>query len=279
MPLVLLVVLVPLVLLVLSVLGLGGAPFAGASFGRPFPAAAQRGRLIVAIPGRPAPVLNVGPVDRTSQVPDPLSEALARDLGLRTGMPVELRLMSPAAAHAALRAQRVDVAVEGSSLRPEHGVSYAPTSYAGGFGRALALRRGPVRALADLAGRPVCVVRGTGFYQAVTRARALPRVFDKPLDAMLAFMAGECAALVDDHATIDAVLHQASWRYYAPLPGRISPAQSYVAFAGADPATQSFVARSVHAWQGTGLLRRLREARARGAVFELFVAENDLFCH
>src|ERR1700712_2425125 len=86
----------------LALLLMGGMLGQFVSLEKPFSAATLRGKLVVAVPPRPAPLLTVGHVDRALRSPDPLSAALAISLGERLGLPVELLLGEPGAAATAV---------------------------------------------------------------------------------------------------------------------------------------------------------------------------------
>jgi polar amino acid transport system substrate-binding protein len=247
---------------------------------KPFASAALRGKLIVAVPPRPAPVLTVGHVNRALRSPDPLSAALATDLGERLGLPVELLLSEPGAAATAVATGKADVAIDGLPFRPDSTLSFSPASYASGRGLGLVLRHGHIRAWDGLRAGSICTSAGNAYgARAAKQYGARLLAFDRPLDALLSFQAGECTALVDDELVIKAVLKQPDWRYYSVLPGTIAPTPSFIATRGSDAASMRFVDTTIRNWHQSRRLTTAREAVAKQLAFELFIAGNDLYCH
>ena len=246
----------------------------------PFAAAIARGTLIVAVSPRPAPALNVGPVDRTSRVPDAYSAALASDLARRAGLPVEFLLAGTREARTAVQSGKADVAIAALPFAPDASVAFAPTAYTTGRGMALVLRHSSVRGWDDLRGRSICASRGSPFAtRAAQSHHATLQSFERPLDALLAFQAGECTALVDDELVVRALLKQASWTYYRALPGTIAPSPAFIASAGGDVATAAFIDDTVRDWHRHRWLATVRLDQASHLAFDMFNAENDLYCH
>ncbi|WP_321963303.1 transporter substrate-binding domain-containing protein [Paraburkholderia sp. J7] len=247
---------------------------------RPFAAAAARGVLIVAVPPRPAPTLYVGRVDRTVRAPDPFAAALASDLARRVGLPVQFVLTEPAAARAAVQSGNADAAIVGLSFSPDAQVAFAPSSYTSGLGMALVLNHGNVRAWRDLRGRAICAPQGNPYAARAAREyHATVHGFDRPLDALLAFQAGDCAALVDDEFVIEALLKQADWSYYRPLPGTIAAQAAFIATRAGDAASAVFIGDTVAQWRRSRWLATVRKDQAISLAFDMFNAENDLYCH
>ncbi|WP_159462792.1 type 2 periplasmic-binding domain-containing protein [Caballeronia catudaia] len=243
----------------------------------PVCAAIARGALIVAVPSRPAPALNVGKVDHFARVPDGFAAALAEDIGRRVGPPVTFVL---ADARHTLRSGAADIAIGGLAFADDRALAYAPTAYTSGRGMALVLRHGTVHDWRDLAGASICVASGSRFARnAARRAHANVRAYDRPLDALLAFQAGECAALVDDELAIRKLLKQPDWAYYRRLPGALDPAPAYIATRGGDLASAVFIERTVRDWRRQRWLSTVRKDQATRLAFEMFNAQNDLYCH
>jgi polar amino acid transport system substrate-binding protein len=262
-----------------------GAPVSGALRGlvgeqRPFAAAIARGSLIVAVPSQPMPTLNVGKVDRSARAPDAFSAALAADLGRRVGLPVELLLAQHQEARSAVQSGKADVAIAGLAFAPDASVAFSPTAYSSGRGAALVLRHGDVRDWRDLQTRAICASRESPFAaRTAQRLRAALHSFDRPLDALLAFQAGECAALIDDEYVIRALLKQPDWAYYRELPGTVAPKPAFVALRAGDLASAAFVERTVSDWRRQRWLSTVRQEQASRLAFDMFNAENDLYCH
>jgi polar amino acid transport system substrate-binding protein len=145
---------------------------------------------------------------------------------------------------------------------------------------ALVLRRGAVRDWSDLADGVICASRGSPFATgAARRAHADIQAFDRPLDALLAFQAGECAALVDDEYVIRQLLKQPDWAYYRSLPGTVAPAPAFIATRTGDVASTAFIERIVEGWRRQRWLSTVREDQATRLAFDMFNAQNDLYCH
>jgi polar amino acid transport system substrate-binding protein len=96
---------------------------------------------------------------------------------------------------------------------------------------------------------------------------------------LLAFQAGECAALIDDEVVIRALLKQPDWAYYRVLPGSFQAAPAYIAVQGRDVASMAYVDRVVAGWRQQRWLGTVRQNRATQLAFDMFNAENDLYCH
>jgi polar amino acid transport system substrate-binding protein len=251
-----------------------------ASVDKPFASAALRGKLIVAVPPRPAPVLTVGHVDRSLRSPDPLSAALAADLGVRLGLPVELLLNEPDAAATAVATGKADVAIDGLPFTPGSILNFSPASYASGHGQGLVLRHGRIRDWKGLRAGSICTSTGNAYgSRAAKQYGARLLTFDRPLDALLAFQAGECTALVDDELVIKSLLKQPDWRYYRVLPGTIAPTPAFIATPGGDAASMRFVDAAIRDWRRSRWLTSARETVAKQVAFDMFTAANDLYCH
>ncbi|MDR5781084.1 transporter substrate-binding domain-containing protein [Caballeronia sp. LZ065] len=245
-----------------------------------FAAARARGTLIIAVPSQPAPTLFVGKVDRSVRAPEAYAVALAEEIGRRIGLPVQLRLVERSSARAEVESGRADIAIAGLPFAPDASISFAPTAYSSGRGLALVLRHGNVRDWGDLKGRGICASRESPFAAGAARDfQASVQRFDRPLDALLAFQAGECAALVDDEYVIRALLRQADWSYYRVLPGTLAPTPAFIALPAGGVASVAFVERTVSAWRRQRWLASVRRDHATQLAFEMFNAQNDLYCH
>ena len=243
-----------------------------------FAAARARHRLVVAVAGRPAPRIPIGRFDPHARVPDMASADLATDLGRRLALPVEMIAVSPAVAQQALRDGTADVAIDNLPFAPDSSLGYATPSYSSGRGGVLVLRRGGVQRWGDLVGKAVCVVEGSPYASRVP-AGAQPIAFAAQTEALTAFERGACAAVVDDEATLTAVLKLPTWRYYALLPGSLEPVPTFVAIAGHDPATLAWLDDTVRAWRHDGTLDRSRKKVADLVDFDMATAQSDINCH
>lgn len=96
---------------------------------------------------------------------------------------------------------------------------------------------------------------------------------------MLAFQAGECAALVDDELVIRTLLRQADWSYYRALPASIEATPAFIATRSGDIASVAFIDDTVRAWHRQRWLASVRTDRATQLPFDMFNAQNDLYYH
>jgi len=96
---------------------------------------------------------------------------------------------------------------------------------------------------------------------------------------LLAFQAGECAALVEDEYVIRQLLKQPDWAYYRSLPGTVAPAPAFIATRTGDVASTAFIERIVEGWRRQRWLSTVREDQATRLAFDMFNAQNDLYCH
>jgi polar amino acid transport system substrate-binding protein len=126
----------------------------------------------------------------------------------------------------------------------------------------------------------ICTSTGNAYgTRAAKQYGARLLTFDRPLDALLAFQGGECTALVDDELVITALLKQPDWSYYSILPGATAPSPAFIATRGGDAASMRFVDTTIRDWRRSGWLKAARETVAKQLAFDMFIAENDLYCH
>lgn len=248
--------------------------------GVPFAAAQSRQRLIVAVSARPAPRLPIGRIDPRARVPDVVAADLAEDLGRRLHLPVEMVPLSQDAARHALREGTVDIALEHLPYEPDSAIGYVSASYGSGRGAALVLRNGDIKRWGDLRGKRVCMVEASVYArQIISDEGALSITYPSPVEASAAFEQGDCAALVDDETTLAALLKLPAWRYYTALRGELSPAPAFIAIAGFDAATLTWLGATVRAWQRDGLIERSNRKVADLVSFDVAIAQTDINCH
>jgi polar amino acid transport system substrate-binding protein len=196
------------------------------------------------------------------------------------GLPVTFVLANSADARAAVQSGKADAAIVGMRFSPDASVAFAPVSYTSGRGMALVLARGNVQSWRDLRGRAICASQGDPYASRAAREfHTNVHGYARPLDALLAFQAGDCAALVADEFVIEAVLKQADWSYYRPLAERIAPEPAFIATRSGDVASAAFVSDTVADWRRARWLTTVRKDQAISLAFDMFNAENDLYCH
>jgi len=188
---------------------------------------------------------------------------LAERLGLRA----ELVGLAPDARGTALRDGRVDLLAAGASTE-------APA-------RAAVMRGGPVSRWEELRDRVACVADGSPYAEALTdRFGALPRTYPSAVHAAYGFMAGECAAFVEDSAVVDRLLGQEAWRFYAALGGTLpAPGTSPLPLAATDASSSRFIEATRRWWRASGGEAEARLRRTGGINFEVALLEDGNICH
>lgn len=239
-------------------------PVAGDGVGPVLDAARSRGVLRVGVRAYPRPSPPGHPLPPE---PDSFDADLATVLGERLGLRVELVGLAPDVRETALRDGRVDLLAAGASAE-------APA-------RAAVMRGGPVSRWEDLRGRVACVADGSPYAEALSsRFGVSPRTYPSAVHAAYGFMAGECAALVEDGAVIERLLGQEAWRFYAALAGTL-PAASAVplALANDDVPSSRFVEATRRWWRASGGEAQARLRRTGGINFEVALLEDGNICH
>ena len=112
------------------------------------------------------------------------------------------------------------------------------------------------------------------------RFGALPRIYPSAVHAAYGFMAGECAAFVEDSAVVDRLLGQEGWRFYAALGGTLpARATSPVPLAATDAPSSHFIEATRRWWRASGGEARARLRRTGSINFEVALLEDGNICH
>jgi len=240
------------------------APDARDPVGPVLDAARSRGVLRVGVRAYPRPSPPGHPLPAE---PDGFDADLATTLGERLGLRVELVGLAPDVRDVALHEGRVDLLVAGAFAE-------APA-------RAAVMRAGPVSRWDDLRERQVCVADGSPYAAALSdRYGARPRTYPSAVHAAYGFMAGECAAFVEDGAVIDRLLGQAAWRFYTALDGTLPPPDTAPAhLAASDAPSSRFIEATRRWWRASGGEAEARQRRTGSINFEVALLEDGNICH
>ena len=239
-------------------------PVAGDGVGPVLESARARGVLRVGVRAYPRPSPPGHPLPPE---PDTFDADLAAVLGERLGLRVELVGLSPDLRETALHDGRVDLLAAGASTETP--------------ARAAVMRSGPVSRWEDLRGRIACVADGSPYAEALAdRFGASPRTYPSAVHAAYGFMAGECAALVEDGAVVDRLLGQEAWRFYAALGGTL-PARATppLPLAATDAPSSRFIEATRRWWRASGGEAEARLRRTGGINFEVALLEDGNICH
>lgn len=248
------------------------------SSGPYFEQARARGRLIVGVRAYPRPALPGLPVVAE---PDPFDAALARALGEYLGLPVETLGLSPERREAALREGRLDLLVAGAAASDVSGSAAIPASRRQGEGALVVLRGLDIHDGKDLRGYSLCLAEGSPYRRPLAeRHGARLREYPSPVQAIAAFMAGECQALAEARSLVDWLLQQPDWRFYRRLPLELqAPASGHVRLADAEPQAQAWLAAALDDWQRRGALDAVLAQRTGELAFDVLKLEQGLVCH
>jgi polar amino acid transport system substrate-binding protein len=242
--------------------------------------ARERGVLRVGVREYPRPS---PPGDPQPPEPDNYDAGLARHIAQQLGVAVQLVGLAPEQVAAATAAGQVDLVLAGSP----HGHASAPAPlrgtvpYVKGSGRIVVLRKSPLEHQAQLAGQSVCVAQGSPYAQPLReRLDARPVLFRSAVHAVSAFMAGECAALVDDEGLLQRLLAQTEWRFYRMFDDAVAPAPSaQVMLAQADPASARHLDALLDQWLVQGLQAQARLQRTSEIMLEVALLQDGAICH
>ncbi|MDM0078816.1 transporter substrate-binding domain-containing protein [Variovorax sp. J2P1-59] len=241
--------------------------------------AVARGVLRVGVRRYPRPAPPEAP---TPPEPDSFDATLAAALAASLGVRLEVVGLAPEAQAPALRQGDVDVLFAGvPEFQDVDGVAVAPGDYSPGNGMVVTLRKGRIQDKAALRGTTVCASEGSSYARTVeSRYGAIPRRYPSGVHAVSAFMAGECAALVEDVEVLDRLLRDEEWRFYRPLVTSLEAADA----AGArlpegDAASRDYLSAALRRWEADGTLDRARIARGGNLRLEIAQLKDGLVCH
>lgn len=241
--------------------------------------AVARGVLRVGVRSYPRPAPPEAP---TPPEPDSFDATLAARLAASLGVRLELVGLAPQAQAAALRQGAVDVLFAGvPEARAPEGVAVAPGDYSPGRGMIVALRKGRIQDTFALQGATVCAGEGSSYARTVSaRYGAVAKPYPSGVHAVAAFMAGECAALVEDEEILDRLLQDAQWRFYRPLVSSLDAGDGAgVRLPEGDAASRDYLSAALRRWNADGTLERARIARGGNLRLEIAQLRDGLVCH
>ncbi|CAG9167727.1 transporter substrate-binding domain-containing protein [Cupriavidus respiraculi] len=235
-------------------------------------AATARGELVVAVRHyrRPTVVGAQAPLE-----PDRFDAEMADFVATRLGLP--LRLVMAGAGEAV-----ADLTIAGAPSVSEGAQARIPTAYTGGNGALVVLRGGPVAHAADLHGARICVPAGSPHARTLAeRHGAVVRSYGAAVQAVAAFMAGECHGLADDELTIARLMRTPEWRFYRRLDIGLPPDNdtAQIALRAADARSLAWLDKAVRQWKANGALLQARQHRAANVGFEASQLQDGLVCH
>ncbi|KJK21917.1 ABC transporter substrate-binding protein [Burkholderiaceae bacterium 16] len=236
--------------------------------------AQARGELVVGVHAYPHPTPPGRPLVAE---PDPGEAALAAELGRALGVPVRLRHL-PVASAGSNEHPAIDLAfgTAADGAYPRAASVRAPGTPRGIL---LTLRFAPVSRLDALDGKSACVSEGSPFQALLNRAGAGLRRYPSPLQSLLAFRRGECAAVAEDAALIARVMRLPEWRFFAAAPLLLDGEGATLTLRQADAQSARYLEHWLARWQRDGRLARLRDAAAGDAAFNMMLVESGLICH
>lgn len=248
-----------ILILIVVVLAAGGAYWYFTSTGAGGGAVAgikQRGTLIVGVRADSSPFARRNiEGEIVGFEPD-----LARDLGGRLGVELELKPVKDEDRVQVLQDGAVDLVLAGMDRGTDVGdlVRFVePAYYAGG---ANVLIRAGVRLdeWKQLEGWPVCAVQGADYNEKVARnfgARIV--VFRDASEALRAFDTGECRALLSDESWLISLLVQPEYADYELPLSHIEGRQWFVTIRHGQPQLHDLVRRAVQDWHSSGKIQEL----------------------
>jgi len=260
---------------------LAGLPWRGQPAPGPLLQQAQaRGELVVGVHAYPRATPPGRPL---VPEPDPAEAALAAGLGRALGVPVRLRHL-PADGNGAPPAG-LDLAFgNGGFTQPRTQPHTQPRAAqvrapAIAPGTLLTLRFTPVDRLGALAGKTACVSQDSPYQAALARAGATLRRYPSPLQTLLAFRRGDCAAVAEDAALAARVMRLPEWRFFVAAPLLVDGAGALLALPRADAQSARWLEQWLAGRRRDGLLARWRDAAAGDAAFNMMLVESGLICH
>ncbi len=234
--------------------------------------AQARGELVVGVHAYPRATPPGRPL---VPEPDPGEAGLAAELGRALGLPVRLRHL-PAAGNTQSPGFDLAFGAAADSRHPRAASVQAPATARGTL---LTLRFTPVDRLDSLGGKTACVSEGSPFQAALARAGAELRRYPSPLQALLAFRRGECAAVAEDAALAARVMRRPEWRFFVAAPLVLNGEGAALTLREPDAQSARYLEQLLARWQRDGRLGRLREAAAGEAAFNMMLVESGQICH
>ncbi|HKU01152.1 MAG TPA: transporter substrate-binding domain-containing protein [Paraburkholderia sp.] len=189
---------------------------------------------------------------------------LARDIGKRLGVKVEMVPVQPANRIQFLQQGRIDVILASLTYNQERAnvIDFIqPFYYAGGTGF-IAHRGSGFKSWTDLRGKTVCGVQGTYYNRAVSEKYGVNiAAFADLTQAINALMNNSCVGFVEDSTVTGQLLNDSKLKGFdAPLPpDDVEPWGLAVAKDNANTPLSKFLSDTVGAWHKSGELINLEK--------------------
>ena len=244
--------------------------------------AQQRGVLKVALRSYSRPSL---PGDPLPPEPDSFDWTLAQWLGQQLQIKVE-----------AVPANEADVVLSGITEEQLTANQQTPSGYADEALQLVALKKQlpqwqgfapggwhlllPAFLKSDATPPTVCA--GTGVVSAAAlQSRGLqPQIAPSAIHAVSDFLAGKCDLLAESPATLDRLLTQDSWRFYARLGGHFSTqGKAHIALRAPDSQSQQWLQQTLRQWRSNGQQQRALASRVSTIALEASLLEDGAICH
>lgn len=206
---------------------------------------------------------------------------LARDLGSRLGVPVELVRVDDARRVEALRSGAVHLVVGRAGADDPLRSAAAVTPAGFGSGASVSMRTDTtIRRWDDLAGRTVCVSEAGTAARALAEAHgAAVRVERAPARALMQVRTGDCDAAIHDQAVLDELFRRPEWRKFSATLPAVRPTDLVVAHAPHDGTLGARIGAALadigseRAWAGR------RQRWAANVAFEVYLDQEAPDCH
>lgn len=172
-----------------------------------------------------------GALDPSTQQPVGLNVDLARELGQRLGLKVELVPVLPANRVQFLQQGKVDLLIANMEWNPERDaqLGHVQTPFYKVGGTAALPPSSPIKAWADLAGKPVCTSQGSSYIKPLTEIGADIKAFKSSSESLLALRGNNCLAAVHDATLVKPLLaSNPDWQGYTALAPELNPAPSVI---------------------------------------------------
>lgn len=183
---------------------------------------------------------------------------LARDVGAKLG--VEVEIVPVVAANRALFLQqgKVDLLIANMTLTPARAenMDYVPTPYEQLGGAAVVRKGSSIRDWSDLRGQPVCMSQGASFQAPLTETyQAVIKAFRTQSESLLALRGDNCVAAVLNSPIMHELMRKPEWSgYEIPIPTDLIPQDSVVWVRKGETQTRELLDRIVRDWHRSGLL-------------------------
>ena len=244
--------------------------------------AQQRGVLKVALRSYSRPSL---PGEPLPPEPDSFDWTLAQWLGQQLQIKVE-----------AVPANEADVVLSGITEEQLTVDQQTPSGYADEALQLVALKKQlpqwqgfapggwhlllPAFLKSDATPPTVCAGTGVVSAAALQRRGLQPQIAPSAIHAVSDFLAGKCDLLAESPATLDRLLTQDSWRFYARLGGHFSTqGKAHITLRAPDSQSQQWLQQTLRQWRSSGQQQRALASRVSTIALEASLLEDGAICH